>query len=144
MTTKAELLQQITEINPDVGLSLKKAKKEELEQWLSELEPEGDYTAAQKMAAALRKARERYTKVKSATGKDSMDNNDLVAKLLRERTPAEVIAAAEKLLELSCGELATKYENLNPGQKRMNAGNRIRGAISRGDITEEECVETLA
>jgi len=143
MTTKAELLEQIADIDPEAAKAMAKAKKAELEQWLEEYDEPEDITAS-KMADTLRKARERYVKVKSAAGKDSMDNGDLVAKLLRERTPSDVVAAAEKLLGLECGELAAKYELLNPGQKRMNAGNRIRGAISRGDITEEECVEMLA
>ena len=95
------------------------------------------------MADTLRKARERYVKVKSAAGKNSMDNGDLVAKLLRDHGPAEVVALAERLLGLDCGELAEKYALLNPGQKRMNAGNRIRGAIKRGEITEDQCLEQL-
>ena len=64
----------------------------------------------------------------------SLDNGDDVATRLRSYTPDEVVAIAESLLKMPKGTLAQQYGKLNPGQRRMNAGNRIRNAIKRGDI----------
>ena len=64
--------------------------------------------------------------------------------MLAGAEPLAVIWAAERLLGLESGELATKYAHLNPGQKRMNAGNRIRAAIKRGDATIDDLKKAWA
>lgn len=95
------------------------------------------------MAAQLRKHRAKY-QTTSTNDRLSLDNGDDVATLLRGATPEQVVAAAEVLLGLPTGELAAKYAKLNNGQRRMNAGNRIRGAIKRGDKTAAEAKAALA
>jgi len=89
------------------------------------------------MSETLQKYRKNYKASHSATGRASLNVGDLVAKGLEGKTPEQVVALAEKLLGLKAGELWSKYERLNPGQQRMNAGNRIRAAFKRGDLDEK-------
>ena len=53
------------------------------------------------------------------------------------------MVAAEKLKKLDPGTLATRYADRNPGAKRMNAGNIIRGCVKRGDATKKDVVAAL-
>jgi hypothetical protein len=60
------------------------------------------------------------------------DNGDDVAVLLRDcSTLDDVYAAAAKYLGVPEPELRAKYGHLNPGQQRMNCGNRMRGEAKR-------------
>jgi hypothetical protein len=94
-----------------------------------------ELTVGQRMASTLRKHRVKYEPVKAYSGKPSLDNADTVAKALRGKTPAEVMALAERVLQgVEKGELTKKYGHLNPGQQRMNAGNLIRNAVKRGEL----------
>lgn len=110
---------------------LLKMRKAELEAVLHTLEHPG---AAAKMASTLNKYRTGYEDTASHSGRLSKHNGDDVAAALAGAAPEAVIAAAELLLSLEVGELAAKYAHLNPGQRRMNAGNRIRAAVKRGDL----------
>lgn len=85
-------------------------------------------TAASKMAAALKAARVRYTKTHRPDGTPSADCADLIAKELRDLEPLEVAALADRCLQVAKGTHEAKYGHLNPGQIRMNSGNRIRAA----------------
>ena len=78
------------------------------------------------MAEQLRRARVRYVKTKRPGGAGSMDNGDTIAKNLRDFEPGEVMTIADRVCEESAGFHAAKYDGLNPGQKRMNSGNKIR------------------
>lgn len=78
------------------------------------------------MAEQLRRARVRYVKTKRPSGAGSMDNGDTIAKNLRDFEPEEVMTIADRVCEESAGFHAAKYDGLNPGQKRMNSGNKIR------------------
>jgi len=84
------------------------------------------------MSQHLGSFREAYTKVKGATGQASAHCGDDLASLLVGLGPTEVVALASKLLNL---DLARDYSHLNPGQRRMNAGNRLRGAVRAGRLT---------
>ena len=95
------------------------------------------------MSSTLNKYRETYEDTAAYSGRLSKHNGDDVAKLLAGATPEAVIAAAEVLLGLEAGELETRYVNLNPGQRRMNAGNRIRACIKRGDKTADELAAAI-
>lgn len=72
-----------------------------------------------------------YETYQAPNGNLSMDNGDDVAQKLRGASPEVVMRAAEKLKGLEPGALATRYADRNPGAKRMNAGNIIRGCIRR-------------
>lgn len=91
-----------------------------------------------KMAATLNNYRHNYEPHLTAAGKKSLSNGDAIAKALATATPAEVVALAEQLLQLPAGSLWTRYENLNAGQQRMNAGNRIRAAYKKGLIVVDD------
>lgn len=78
------------------------------------------------MAEQLRRARVRYVKTKRPSGAGSMDSGDTIAENLRDFEPGEVMTIADRVCEESAGFHAAKYDGLNPGQKRMNSGNKIR------------------
>lgn len=94
--------------------------------------------AARRMASTLNKYKPRYAESIAASGAKSQNNGDDLAAFLSALTPEAVCQLAEKVLGLESGFLVQKYSGLNPGQQRMNSGNRIRAAIKRGDLTTEE------
>lgn len=64
------------------------------------------------------------------------DNGDPVARMLRDaKTLDDVYVIAAKKLKVPEKELRAKYGHLNPGQQRMNCGNRLRGAFKKGLIS---------
>lgn len=140
--TKAErtqLLADFAEIWPEAKLG--NASNEDL-LWLVLIA--GHLQAAPRdMSSTLNRYRETYEDTAAYSGRLSKHNGDDVAKLLAGATPEAVIAAAEVLLGLEVGELETRYANLNPGQRRMNAGNRIRACIKRGDKTADELAAAI-
>ena len=72
-------------------------------------------------------------KERSAEGKK--DVGDPVAEMLREyETMDEIYWITAKLLNTPEEDLRAKYDHLNPGQRRMNCGNRLRGAYKKGLI----------
>lgn len=88
------------------------------------------------MAATLRKHRSKYVHTDGYAGL-SINCGDDVADQLKMCEPQRVVRIAEKVLpNIKAGELTQRYAKLNPGQQRMNAGNRIRAALKRGAITK--------
>ena len=135
MSTKAQLIEAICEIDPEFGTAgLNKTDLQAAFDMLTEGEEEGERGMAKTMA----KYREKYQPSVSPSGRKSLNNGDKIAAILEGRDADEVLGIAEQLLELEKGELVLRYENLNPGQRRMNGGNRIRSAIKRGDHTIEQ------
>lgn len=90
------------------------------------------------MSAQMRKHRESYQDTVSYNNRLSKNNGDEVAQLLAGATPAAVVAAAEQLCGFKDGELLAKYAHLNNGQRRMNAGNRIRSQVKKGEVTIDQ------
>ncbi len=67
----------------------------------------------------------------------SLNNGDAIALSLKMLEPSRVVRVAEAVLPgIKKGELAKRYNKLNPGMQRMNAGNRIRAAIKSKRITK--------
>ena len=87
------------------------------------------------MARHLDLFKPKYVQTVSARGNTTLCNGDDLAIRLSNKTPAEVLELASKLLGL---DLKAKYASLNPGQQRMNAGNRLRSALKKGNITMEQ------
>lgn len=87
------------------------------------------------MADTLRRHRDKYVHTDGYGGL-SINNGDDVATALRMFEPDRVVRIAEILLDFEEGELAARYAKLNPGQRRMNAGNRIRAAFKKGLISK--------
>ena len=92
-------------------------------------------TIAQKMAKKLKEARSGYLPCVTAAGKPSVHNADAVALVLEGCDRSTVLTRIGDLLDM---DLAAKYANLSSGAARMNASNRIRGAIRRGDLDISE------
>jgi hypothetical protein len=87
-----------------------------------------EMTSAHNMAAKLQAARERYTKVQRGN-RTSFHNGDIVAQCLNGLELYDVFKVWALLSGESAEVIRTKYEHLNPGQQRMNTGNRIRRLI---------------
>lgn len=94
------------------------------------------------MAEQLRKHRDGY-ETTSTNDRLSCDNGDDVATMLRGLTPLAIVKAAEILCGMKEGELQERYAKLNNGQRRMNAGNRIRGLIKKGKKSVDEVKSAL-
>lgn len=108
---------------------------------VEETEVEG--TPKRSKSEQLRAYKAGYETYQAANGNLSMDNGDEVALVLRGASPEAVMAAAEKLKELEPGTLATRYANRNPGAKRMNSGNIIRGCVKRGEATAKQVTAAI-
>lgn len=99
---------------------------------LSEDDCEDDESAASKMAETLNKYRTRYVPTLSAKGKKSLCNGDPLALLLSGLDLPALFAMAASVGLVDCEE---RYQSLNPGQKRMNVGNRLRAMVRKGAAT---------
>lgn len=90
------------------------------------------------MGKTLNHYRGQYVPSIAASGKKSLNNGDGVAAILSGKSSLEVMQIAESLLDMEPGALQSRYARLNEGQKRMNAGNLIRGAVGKGKIAVVE------
>lgn len=146
-----------TDTEDQLGEMIIVAKLNQLteEQWMEEInerialreveEEEGDEEEEEgKMSETLRKYRQGYAKTTSYNGNHSLDNGDQVAELMRGMSPQEACALADKAFGESEFHHWEKYQHLNPGSRRMNAGNRIRAAVRRGDLTIEQLRDAVA
>jgi hypothetical protein len=95
------------------------------------------------MGEILSRYRPGYKVSITPNGRKSRFNGDDVAVALEGVEPAQIIAAAEKLLGFKKCDLRKKYAGMNNGQQRMNAGNRIRAAVKRGDVTVDEVAKAV-
>lgn len=102
---------------------------------LEDDELEDDEESISKMAEALRKYRVGYSKTISYSKGATLDNGDELAIALRGLSPADVCAIADAVYGELPGSHHSRYEHLNIGSRRMNAGNRIRGAIRKEIVT---------
>lgn len=65
----------------------------------------------------------------AAKARGDKDIGDPVALMLRDcKSIEDVYAAGAKFLKVKAEELKAKYAHLNPGQQRMNVGNKMRAA----------------
>lgn len=89
----------------------------------------------QSLSSQIRKYRNRYKRAHiTKSGERSVSNGDPVAIALQGLDPEEVCELADELFSQPEGFHDTKYSGLNPGHRRMCAGNRIRAAVKRGDV----------
>lgn len=85
--------------------------------------------AAEAVEVNIKPDVEKYVQTVAASGARSLNNGDTVAQSLAGATLDEV-----KKVASSIGvEDVDKYDHLNPGQARMNLGNRIRGALNKDE-----------
>jgi hypothetical protein len=78
----------------------------------------------------------RYVSAKNVNGSSTKICGDELSQILLAYDAANAVALASKLLKRP--DVLTKYAGLNPGQQRMNAGNLIRNAIKREELTIED------
>ncbi len=117
----------------------RKVRTKKLEIWDA---PEGeDDEAPRTMSKTLAEHKPRYVPTTTHSGKKSLNNGDAIANILASAEPTEVAMFVGGLLDL---DLVEKYAGLNPGQVRMNSGNRLRGIVKRGDMTTDEVAEAWA
>lgn len=90
------------------------------------------------MSSTLLQYRPVYVPTVSYSGNASLDNGDEVAALLRGLSPDETCALADAVFGVDPGHHWEKWQHLNAGQRRMNAGNRIRAVVRRGECTIED------
>ena len=109
----------------------------------AKLAEEVEGTPKRSKSEQMRKYKAGYESYQLGNGNLSMDNGDDVATALRGASPEAVMAAAEKLKGLEPGTLATRYANRNPGAKRMNSGNIIRGCVKRGEKTPKQVAAAI-
>ena len=135
--SKKDLLALIATYDEAGAKELAKAKVADIREWLAENpEPKAG------MAATLLKYRVGYEPSIAYSGRKSLNNGDAIAHFLSGEEPLLVAARVERILGLETGFLVTKYAGLNPGQIRMNSGNRLRAALKRGDITAEDLAKS--
>ncbi len=133
-TERKELIENLKKTWP--GAKIGKLSNEDL-LWLAEIAALL-IKSGKNMAEILRKYRAGYEISTTATGRKSLRCGDVTSIKLTGLTGFQAIDLAEKLIGVDAGILRAKYEHLNEGQRKMNAGNRIRGALKRGEITEEQ------
>ena len=91
----------------------------------------------------------RHNDVKTASGKATIDIDDLVAGALRGLNPDDLYDTVARYIQKinetavdakglealdTVEKLRAKYGHLNPGMQRMNLGNRLRGALARAGM----------
>lgn len=96
------------------------------------------------MSKILSKYRGTYVKVAKASGRPSLDKGDEVATALRDLTLGEVLAVADLATKSPFGTHQERYTGLNVGSQRMNAGNRIRAVVKKGETNIQELLALLA
>lgn len=138
VSVRASSLQVLADEESDEDEELESPDEEGLD------DEEEENTDAHKMAKALREARTRYTKALRPDGTPTAHSNDLIARVLLDSEPLEVCSFADSICEEPQGYHAERYASLNNGQKRMNAGNKIRShwrkAVELNDTTTMQLI----
>jgi len=102
-------------------------------------EDEEDGVDPKRMAEKLKRARARYEPTVAYTGRLSSNTGDELSVFLAGMSPKDVCYLADLVCIDETGPIAlfhaTKYEHLNPGSIRMNAGNKIRSRVKAGVVT---------
>ena len=102
--------------------------------WLAEIADLRKNLGKRPMTEVLNAYRKTYEDSTTPKGRASKRCGDELSILLTGLDGDQAIRLAEKVLLLEADFLMAKYESLNEGQRRMNAGNRIRGGLKREDI----------
>jgi hypothetical protein len=95
-----------------------------------------------RMAEKLKRARARYEPTVAYTGRLSSNTGDELSIFLAGMAPKDVCYLADLVCIDETGPIAmfhwSKYEHLNLGSIRMNAGNKIRSRVKSGLVTLPE------
>lgn len=126
----------------DDGIAPIKVRKAQLDELVElfhvepELEEEEDeyedeLTIGQRMARTLAMHRAHYDRVQTKSGRKTQISGDNLSYRLLNLTPGDVALIADRLFDQEDGFHQAKYAHLNPGQVRMNSGNRIRAHLKK-------------
>lgn len=105
--------------------------------------PAEETTGPLTMSDVLLRYRTGYQKAVSYSKGPTMDNGDQLATTLRGLAPDEVCTLADAVFSVAIGTHEERYQHLNKGQRRMNAGNRIRAQVKKGEITIEAVIALI-
>ena len=104
-------------------------------------EDEEDEESGKRMASTLNAYKPNYVDTTTHRGTKSLNNGDRIAELLAGLEPTVVALLADRVLEEEDGHHFARYQHLNPGQIRMNSGNRIRAFCKEGKEWDTTSVE---
>lgn len=117
------------------ALSQRRLNKAQANEHAMLVEALQDEAPAYSMASHIAQYRARYTACHTASGNKSLNNGDALAAFLEGKEPMAVCALADQWTPIKGGQThQERYERLNPGQQRMNAGNKLRAAAKNGMI----------
>ena len=103
--------------------------------WLAQIAAIRNSLGKRPMNEILNDYRKEYEDSTTPQGRASKRCGDELSILLTGLDADTAIRIAETVLALEEDMLLEKYASLNEGQRKMNAGNRIRGGLKREDIT---------
>ena len=101
---------------------------------------DGELTGGSTMARQIHKYSPRYVKAKNASGTSTLITGDILSIISLYLDVPTYVDTARQLL----GDSANKYSHLNPGQQRMNYGNRIRASVKAGKLPLAVVVQAIA
>lgn len=102
-------------------------------------EDEDASTPGRRMARTLKAYAVGYLPAKNASGTSTKINGDALAIAWLSLDVAQFCTYAAGLLGMS----PLAYSHLNPGQQRMNMGNKLRGAIRKGTLSLETVLGSI-
>lgn len=105
-----------------------------------EEDEDDELTPGKLMARTLHSYAIGYVTIVNASGDKSKVCGDWLSKLLAPLTPEQVARLASEILGLD----ETLYDHLNPGQVRMNWGNRLRAKVKREELTQDVVEDALS
>ena len=140
-TAKQErILAKIVAADVKAAAKAQALKDREIARAMGEEDEDDDAsTPGRLMARTLKSYAVGYVPAKNATGGSTKTNGDPLAIAWLSLDVAEFCAYAGGLLGLA----PSLYRHLNPGQQRMNFGNRIRAQIKRGTLTIEQALAAI-
>jgi hypothetical protein len=97
-------------------------------------------SVGRQMSRTLHEHARQYVTASNVSGTTTKICGDGLSQDLLALTPEQVSVVASSLLGLD----ASKYDHLNPGQVRMNWGNRLRAALKKGVIDADALADAMA
>lgn len=103
-----------------------KTNRAEFNQAVEKYKAEVEVAAPEPRTIVADSYRRRYQNVRSVNNNSSKICGDRISKMLHGKTLQEVAGIVAEYTGDSAADLLSRYEHLNPGQRRMNIGNRLR------------------
>lgn len=141
-TAKQErILAKIVAADAKAAAKAQALKEREIARAMGEEDEDDDAsTPGRLMARTLKAYAVGYVPAKNATGGSTKTNGDPLAIAWLTLDVEAFCSYAGRLLGLA----PSLYSHLNPGQQRMNMGNRIRAQIRKGTLTIDQALAAIA